>query len=221
MRDLIGKQAQIQFVDANTGGWGHLDADQIMLADAPALSGIQRAHWVDYGADHYASNTFNDVPGGRRIEIAWMNNWNYGGNIPTSPWRSADTFPRQLSLRTIDGKVQLVAQPVHQLKELRTGPKTHVRDMPVTSATKTLDLHGETLEIKADLTEGNATRFGLNVRVGSGQQTQIGYDTTTHQIYIDRTNSGDVSFDPTFPGVQTAPLALEHGRLRLHILVDA
>ena len=61
----------------------------------------------------------------------------------------------------------------------------------------------------------------LQNRVGAGQYTQIGYDTTTHAVYIDRTNSGDVSFDPTFSGVQTAPLALHHGQLRLRILVDA
>ncbi len=220
VRDLIGKQAQIQVVDDNTGGWGHVDADEVMFASAPALSGLQRAHWADYGADHYASNTYNDAPDGRRIEIAWMNNWNYGGNIPTSPWRSADTFPRELRLRTIHGQVKLVAQPVKELEELRSGPTVRTENIPLAD-TKTLDLRGQTLEIKADLSAGSATRFGINVRVGVGQQTQIGYDTTTHQIYINRTNSGDVSFDPTFPGVQTAPLALDHGRLRLHILVDA
>jgi levanase len=58
------------------------------------------------------------------------------------------------------------------------------------------------------------------VHVGNGQQTQIGYDTTTHEVYIDRTKSGDVSFDPTFAGVQRAPLPLDHGLVRLHILVD-
>jgi levanase len=221
VRDLLGKQAQIQFVDDNTGGWGHLNADELMFADAPALTGIQRAHWVDYGADHYASNTFNDVPGGRRIEIAWMNNWNYGGNIPTSPWRSADTFPREQSLQTIDGHVRLVQQPVSQIDSLHSGAPFRAHHQTVTNGTEALGLQGETLDLQADLRAGSATRFGLNVRVGAGQFTQIGYDTTTHEVYIDRTNSGDVSFDPTFSGVQTAPLALHHGQLRLRILVDA
>ena len=221
VQDLIGQQAQIQFVDNNDGGWGHVDADQIMFADAPALSSVQRAHWVDYGEDFYASNTYNDVPGGQRIEIAWMNNWNYGQNIPTSPWRSADTFPREVALRTIDGKVQLVQQPVPELQELRSGWPFYARHVAINNTTDTLGIQGDELEIKADLNAGNASRFGLNVRVGPGQYTQIGYDTTTDQLYIDRSNSGDVSFDPTFAGLQTAPLALKHGTLRLQLLVDA
>ncbi|MFD8717747.1 hypothetical protein ACFV2H_06920 [Streptomyces sp. NPDC059629] len=92
-----GKQVQLQIVDANTGGWGHVLADQFTAADKPAQSVTQRAHRLDYGQDFYAANSFNDVPGGRRVMTAWMNSWNYGGSIPTSPWRSADTFPRQLS----------------------------------------------------------------------------------------------------------------------------
>ena len=40
-------------------------------------------------------------------------------------------------------------------------------------------------------------------------------------MYIDRSKSGDVTFDPTFSVRQTAPLPLDrHGRLHLHILVD-
>jgi levanase len=175
---------------------------------------------VDYGEDFYASNTYNDAPDGRRIEIAWMNNWNYGGNIPTSPWRSADTFPRDLSLQSINGKPQLVQQPVEELKLLR-GSAFQAHPMKVANTTRTVGVQGQTLEIEANLNAGTATRFGLNVRVGSGQQTQIGYDTTTHDVYIDRRNSGNVSFDPTFAGAQSAPLPLDHGRLTLHILVDA
>ncbi|MEH0585280.1 GH32 C-terminal domain-containing protein [Streptomyces sp. B21-106] len=49
----------------------------------------------------------------------------------------------------------------------------------------------------------------------------MGYDTTTGEVYIDRTASGATDFDPAFSGVQHAPLALDGGRLSLHILVDA
>ncbi|GAB2718683.1 GH32 C-terminal domain-containing protein [Streptomyces bullii] len=214
-----GKQVRIQIVDANTAGWGHVLADQFTAADQPALSSVQRAHWLDYGQDFYAANSFNDAPGGRRVMIAWMNNWNYGGNIPTSPWRSADTFPRQLSLRTVNGTVQLVQQPVSELNTLRdTG--TTVPATTVTNATSPLGIHGSTLELQADLTPGSADRSGLDVRTGAGQRTRIGYDTSTGEVYLDRTASGAVDFDPTFSSTEHAPLPLHGGRLRLHVLVD-
>jgi fructan beta-fructosidase len=223
VKQYEGQQAQIQVVDDNTGGWGHVEVDDIMFAGAPALSQAERVHWVDYGADHYAAATYNDAPGGQRIEIAWMNNWNYGQNIPTSPWRSADTFPRTMSLATVNGQVRLVQQPVNQLNTLRTGAGYHVQNRTVPAGAQSLGVTGETLEISADLAPGDAIQSGLNVRVGNGQYTQIGYDTSTGEIYVDRTRSGDVSFDPSFAaqGVQAVPVPLTDGRLHLHILVDA
>jgi fructan beta-fructosidase len=218
---LIGKSARLQVVDDNVGSWGHVNADQITFADAPALSGVQRAHWIDYGSDFYAAASYNDAPGGKRIEIAWMNNWDYAGNIPTSPWRSADTFPRELSLRTIDGAVRLVQQPANQLNTLRQPGAYNAHAVAVTNGTRPLAASGQSLEINADLNAGDAAQFGLDVRAGSGQYTRIGYDTATQQLYIDRSHSGNTGFDPAFHGVQTAPLPLDHGGLRLHVLVDA
>jgi levanase len=215
-----GKKVQVQIVDANTGGWGHVLADQFTAADKPALSALRRVHWLDHGADFYAANTWNDAPGGRRVMIAWMNNWNYGGNIPTSSWRSADTFPRQLSLRTVNGKAQLVQQPVGELKSLRTADTT-VQATTVTNGTTSLRVHGATLELQADLIAGTADRFGLDVRTGGGQRTSIGYDTATREVYLDRTASGASDFDPSFATVQRAPLALQGKPLSLHVLVDA
>ncbi|WP_316784121.1 glycoside hydrolase family 32 protein [Streptomyces sasae] len=140
--------------------------------------------------------------------------------MPTSPWRSADTFPRRLSLRTVNGKTQLVQQPVGELKALR-GTETDVPATTVTNTTTPLGVHGSTLELKADLTPGTADRFGLDVRTGAGQRTRIGYDTTTGEVYLDRTASGATDFDPTFSSTEHAPLALGGKPLRLHVLVDA
>jgi sucrose-6-phosphate hydrolase SacC (GH32 family) len=221
LRDLQGKQARIQIVDAGTGGWGHILADQFTLADAPALDEVHRAHWIDYGADYYATTTYNDAPDGQRIMMAWMNNWNYGQSIPTSPWRSADAFPRTLSLVTVDGAVRLEQVPVASINSLHDGPPTVVTRRTVSSSTDVLPVSGGTLDLRATLSAGTASRFGLDVHVGNGQYTRIGYDTTTHRLYIDRSHSGDVSFSPAFTPVQSAPLALENGVVHLRVLVDA
>ena len=47
-----------------------------------------------------------------------------------------------------------------------------------------------------------------------------GHDTTTSTVYIDRSGSGNVSFNPSFSGVQSAPLPLDRGLVHLHVLVD-
>ena len=119
LRDLQGEQARIQIIDNNTGGWGHVLADQFTFANAPAQSATQRAHWLDYGRDFYAGVTFNNVPKNKRIMIAWMNNWQYGQDVPTDPWRSAMSVPRELTLQSIAGKIELVGTPVRQLQSLR------------------------------------------------------------------------------------------------------
>ncbi|MDQ0958484.1 sucrose-6-phosphate hydrolase SacC (GH32 family) [Streptomyces sp. B4I13] len=57
-------------------------------------------------------------------------------------------------------------------------------------------------------------------RPPGGEETVIGYDTTTQELYVARTRSGAVDFDSTFPGVQTAPLKARNGKVKLRILVD-
>jgi fructan beta-fructosidase len=218
--DLKGKDAQIQIVDRNSGGWGHVLADQFTFADAPAQSAEQRSSWMDYGKDFYAAVTWNDVPHGRRIAIGWMNNWNYAGAIPTDPWRSAMSVPRELALQTIDGQARLVQRPVRELRALRGGRSFTQRHRTIPPGTTTLPVHGEALEIKADLRVASAKQAGLKVRTGNGEETVIGYDAQTDELYVDRTRSGRVDFSPDFPGVQRAPLTARHGKVHLRILVD-
>ena len=218
--DLKGKDAQIQIVDRNSGGWGHVLADQFMFADAPAQSAEQRSSWMDYGKDFYAAVTYNDVPDGRRIAIGWMNNWNYANQIPTSPWRSATSVPRELALRTIDGSPRLVQQPVRELRSLRSGPSYHLGRRAIQPGSWMVPARGKALEINAELRPGTAKRAGLTVRAGDGEETVIGYDAETSELYVDRTRSGESGFSRDFPGVQRAPLPTHHGKVRLHILVD-
>ncbi|MFJ4815961.1 GH32 C-terminal domain-containing protein [Streptomyces sp. NPDC088801] len=224
MRPYEGKQAQIQVVDMNTGGWGHVMADQFTAADKPAKSVVQRADWADYGKDYYAAVSWENAPGGKRYMIGWMNNWDYGQSIPTSPWRSAQSVPREMALRTVDGRIRLTSKPVGSLESLRQKRPATASDVTVKSTSKPLTGPGATgkaLDIEATFSLKDADRFGLKVRTGAGgEETVIGYDATTQELYVDRTRSGAGDFNSTFPGVQTAPLKAENGKVKLRILVD-
>ncbi|MET7655123.1 GH32 C-terminal domain-containing protein [Streptomyces sp. NPDC005486] len=220
----LGKKAQIQLVDMNTGGWGHILADQFTAADSPALSVLQRAHWADYGKDYYAAVSWENAPDSKRYMIGWMNNWDYAGAIPTSPWRGAQSIPRQLALRTVDGVVRLTSEPVDSVTSLRQPSPATATAGIVTNTSKSLigpAAEGKALDIEATFSLKDAERFGLKVRTGTaGEETVIGYDTTTQELYVDRTHSGAVDFNSTFPGIQTAPLKAANGEIKLRILVD-
>ncbi|MGW8363972.1 GH32 C-terminal domain-containing protein [Streptomyces wedmorensis] len=224
MRPYVGKKAQIQMIDMNTAGWGHLLADQFTTADTPAKSAVQRADWADYGKDYYAAVSWENAPGGKRYMIGWMNNWDYSGAIPTSPWRGAQSIPREMALRTVDGRIRLTSRPVNSVTSLRQEHPASATDVTVTNTSKTLigpAAQGKALDIEATFSLKDADRFGLKVRTGArGEETVIGYDTTTQELYVDRTHSGAVDFNSTFPGVQTAPLNVDNGKVKLRILVD-
>ena len=221
VRALKGKRARIQIVDRNSGGWGHILADQITFSDGAALSSEQRAHWLDYGKDYYAAVSWNDAPDGKRLMIGWMNNWQYANQVPTSPWRSAMSVPREVGLRTVDGRPQLVQQPVASLDTLETGQRQTESNTTITGE-RTLAKRGDVLDIRATLRPGSASRMGLKVLTNAnGDETVVSYDIAAGTLSIDRTKSGAAAAALAgFPGVHSAPVALRDGRLNLRILVD-
>lgn len=128
-----------------------------------------------------------------------------------------------MALRTINGRIRLTGKPVNGLESLRQRPAT-ASGVTVKSTSKTLigrAAQGKALDIEATFSLEDADRFGLKVRTGAdGEETVIGYDTTTQELYVDRTRSGAVDFNSTFPGVQAAPLKARNGKVKLRILVD-
>lgn len=58
-----------------------------------------QTRWLDFGRDNYAGVTFSNAPDNKKIFLGWMSNWHYAGKVPTNPWRSAMTLPRELSLQ--------------------------------------------------------------------------------------------------------------------------
>ena len=179
--------------------------------------------WVDYGADFYAPQSWSNAPDDRRVWLGWMNNWTYAQDIPTSTWRGSFTVPRELTLVTTPEGVRLAQTPIAELQQLR-GQHWQWRDETIGPNNDLLaGVRGETLEIVAEFAiadMADADRFGLRVRVGPDAYTTIGYGVKARTLYVDRTRSGEVAFNPAFPAVHTAALQPVDGRVRLHILID-
>ena len=187
-----------------------------------------QVQWLDYGADFYAGVTYNDAPGGRQLLVGWMNNWLYANAVPTSPWRSAQALPRELGLRTVDGQVRLVQQPVTEAQGLRAGLLYGVQERAIAAGVQAVPLSGAAgapLEVQMLLKPGGAARSGIRVAAvgtgaAAGTYTEIGYDAAQGTVYLDRSRSGEAGFHPQFAARHTAPVALRDAELPLRILVD-
>ncbi|WP_446215457.1 GH32 C-terminal domain-containing protein [Micromonospora sp. IBHARD004] len=223
VREFAGRRAHLEINDFNSGGWGHILVDHVMFADRPAQSELERYDWLDHGKDYYAAVTYNDAPGGERVAVGWMNNWQYAGSAPTAPWRGAMALPREFALRTIDGEVRLVQRPTGQLTSLRgDGEVFTLHDATVRPGVRDLPpaADGTVLEIQAEFELRDADRFGLQVRGGDDERTVIGYDAGARRLYVDRTRSGQVDVGPLFPGVHSGPLSVDGDRVRMTVYVD-
>lgn len=160
--------------------------------------------WLDYGPDCYCEFSFsNTPPGAPPVAVGWMSNWIYAGKIPTSPWRGQMTMARQFSLRTTPEGIRLFQSPTPQMRAMR-GKQASLASPP-------------------DVFELNAT-VSMNA-AGSAEWTlldglKVGYDAGRGELYLDRTQAGDTSFDPKFPARYTAPLKLAGKPLQLDIFAD-
>lgn len=224
VHEFAGKQAQIQIIDRAKDREGHILVDHIVLSDAPAVSSKDRGRWVDYGKDFYAVVSWSNVPrgDGRRLWVGWMNNWEYGQEIPTSPWRSAQSIPREARLKTYGDGIHFVQSPVVELQRLRQSHYT-LSNKSVAAGSDPLSgqrVNGKTLEIIATFEPGTATEFGLKVRKGANEETVVGYDVKAAELFVDRSRSGKVDFNPRFSGRHSGPLPAEGGRVKLHLFVD-
>lgn len=189
---------------------------------ADAAAGAAPVRWLDHGPDFYAAVSWNDAPDGRRLLIGWMSNWLYAKQVPTAPWRGAQSVVRELALRTIDGQVRLVQQPVAALAQLR-GAELPGAGEYVTGAGAEAHEHvcAAPAEIELVLEPRGAQRAGVKLHVGAnGQHTVVGYDCARGAVYVDRRHAGDASFDPAFAACHAAPVTLRDGALSLRILLD-
>lgn len=183
------------------------------------------ALWVDHGADFYAAVTWSDLPesDGRRLALGWMNNWVYGNQLPTSPWRGAMTVPRELTLRDTAAGPRLAQQPAREVERLREGAPLAFSGSFESAAAW---LAGQTdlpslLEVELAC-EGlpAAARFALELRTGPGEQTSLHVDGRQGRLLLDRTRSGNTSFADSFAAVHAAPWPRGRDAFDARVLVD-
>lgn len=144
---------------------------------------------MNYGPDSYAAQSFYNAPNGRVIMLCWMNN-SYCNETPDGVWNGALSMPVELSLKTVNGKLQVVQTPVKEFESLRK-PLLTLSNKQVTAGANLLSgVSGKAFEIVAELQVDAAAKFNFKVRTGTGEETVISFDNTaSKQITVDRSKS--------------------------------
>lgn len=176
--------------------------------DSPA----ETTKWMDYGKDHYATVTFANAPEGRHIALAWMSNWQYANNVPTTQYRSANSVPRDLDLFRHEGEVYVGVTPSRELLSLRG--KAAVK----TSAKQVKQLFKQprgAYELVLDLAGKAATTLTLSNE--KGERVELVYDAAARTFSMDRHQSGNVGFSADFPVKTTAPVQGDIRQLRIFV----
>jgi len=225
-----GESKWVLLVSINPGGpnggsatqyfTGNFDGHQFTVDN-------EKIRWIDTGKDNYAGVTFSGIPenDGRFILIGWMSNWQYATNVPTSPWRSAMTFPRQMTLVREEGEYALISNPVEEIEQLRERKVTISQFI----ASKKKDLTKEvpfglaTIEIIADFSlpqSGTTSEFGFNLSNSKGENIEIGYNCQTKKFLINRINTGDSEFSRDFKGIHYSDEAVPGKTISMHLIVD-
>lgn len=181
-------------------------------------------HWLDHGPDNYAGVTWSNAPDGRTVFMGWMSNWTYARQVPTAPWRSAMTLPRELQLRRVDGQWRVASLPAAEVRAAE-GPAVTIdvnqpRNAAIDAAlTNALRLTGGRLALHLQVQQADG--FVLTLGNEAGDQLRLGFAANEQRFFIDRRQSGHVDFQPAFAGRHGVPRIAATPGLDLTIYFDA
>jgi fructan beta-fructosidase len=205
-----------QYVVGSFDGTTFTPDSLLAVVDHGDPTALGQIDWVDAGHDCYAGVTFNGLPDAERTFIAWMSNWDYARNLPTSPWRGAMTLPRRLSLVTADGIPQLRAEPV-------TAAGAVVADISDVTLTNSLRLAGvaPAARVTLDATVPSASELTMRLRHDSSGEggVVLRYSGATRRLELDR-SAVAADIHGSFASIESIVLPDEGDRLELSILLD-
>jgi levanase/fructan beta-fructosidase len=184
----------------------------------------KEAIWLDYGRDNYAGVTWSNIPesDGRKLFMAWMSNWDYAKEVPTTKWRSAMTLARELRLKKADQSYVLFSEPVKELEKFK---KTRLEKNNISFndefsiIDKSIDINKTVTNISLSNLNNDTYTFTLNNE--EGNKVEFGINNTEKYYFIDRTKSGDLSFSEKFADVISKAYFDNHlDKINVQIIID-
>ena len=203
----------VHLVSINPGGPNGGSATQYFVGDFDGKAftldskfekELEKEHtfWTDYGKDNYAGVTFSNwtEKSGNVLYLGWMSNWEYATKVPTTIWRSAMTTARELKLTKTKTGYRLLSLPdqnwasfsVNQF--IQPSRKISKRENLLPKGTVNLSKAELTFELHKLKSESYSFILSNDI----GEELSFGLDFSKNQYFIDRKNTGNVSFSETF-----------------------
>ena len=147
-----------------------------------------RVHWGAY----YASQTFDNAPDGRRIQMGWIRI-----ATPGMPFNQTFSFPHELTLHTTEEGIRMFAKPVAEIEKIHKKKHTAGAQEVAADSPVVLDVSGELFDIRATFELGDAKQVGLDIggnrivydvagnRLGEALMTPVEGKVTV-QVLVDR-----------------------------------
>jgi len=182
----------------------------------------EKAAWLDWGKDNYASVSFDNVPQNKRVIIGWMSNWEYAQEVPTEAWRSSMTVAREVSLKkTKDGYI-LKNIPVAQLKNYEgksVQKKINLKAENKLLGKSEIDLTKAVLDL--DLKKMTAGNYTFTLKNSLREQLIFGIDNKTKELFVDRSKSGETDFGKNYATpISKAPLGKVYSSAKMKVVID-
>jgi sucrose-6-phosphate hydrolase SacC (GH32 family) len=130
------------------------------------------------------------------------------------------SLPRNLSVKKIKGEWILIQKPVSITNSLRK--ELYKGTNILVGNKKTLPVKSNQFELQVDLQPSENATCGLRLATGNNKYFEIGYHAATSTFYIDRSKTGNVSFNDNFAkqGLFKKLIPLTSNRIHLQVFYD-
>ncbi|MCP4508277.1 MAG: 2,6-beta-D-fructofuranosidase, partial [Fuerstiella sp.] len=119
----------------------------------PKHEGKHQVHWGPY----YASQTFDNAPDGRKIQMGWL-------RVPSpGPYNQHFSFPHRLTLRQTDDGIRMFAKPIKEIENLRAKSNVAKSQDLVANKPVKVTVDSDLLDVRLTVEVGTATAIELNL----------------------------------------------------------
>jgi len=179
---------------------------------------------TDYGDCFYAAISWRNAPQNKKIFLGWLIN----GKQETYPWKGQMSIPRDLSFKTTADGIRLIQTPTSvisgSLSKLAKSAPLVKKNMGLNGSMQlskpgSYDQNSYWIETTIKPNQSGKTEFWIAGNKNGSQKIKAGYDADKKELYIDCSATESANKDP-HNLIQTAPLKVNNGLVKLTILMD-